>query len=157
MFPFLLETFAFIINDVLIRATSEHFRTETTQCLTFSHNQSRRWTLNTGLWILSSGTLDTHHHHKHILYIYYILFSSADLRLIFEWVLIKLVYHAYKLAFKNPIGQTSSMRLFHANFSSTKRLAASHFNPMSNSFIFIMDIHVVCCLPLDSFVFLSKY
>ena len=57
-----------------------------------------------------------------------------------------------KLACKNPIGHRCSTKLFHANLSSAKRLAASHSNPMSNSFIFIMEIHVVCCLPLSFFV-----
>ena len=37
-----------------------------------------------------------------------------------------------KLACKNPIGHTSSMRLFHANLSSVKRLATSYSNTMSN-------------------------
>ena len=72
----------------------------------------------------------THHHHKHISYMYYTLCSSTDLTLTFEWVLAKL----------NLIGNTSFMKLFHANLSSAKRLAASHSNPMSNSFIFIMEI-----------------
>ena len=49
------------------------------------------------------------------------------------------------------------MKLFHANLSSAKRLAASHSNPMSNSFIFIMEIHIVRCLPLGFFVCLREY
>ena len=57
---------------------------------------------------------------------------------------------------KNPIGHTSCMKLFHANLSSAKRLTASHSNPMSNSFIFILEINVVCCLPLDFFVCLRE-
>ena len=47
------------------------------------------------------------------------------------------------------------MKLFHANLSSAKRLTDSHSNPMSNSFIFIMEIHVVCSLPLGFFACLG--
>ena len=49
------------------------------------------------------------------------------------------------------------MKLFHANLSSAKRLAASHSNPMSNSFISMMEIHVVCGLPPGFFVCLREY
>ena len=49
------------------------------------------------------------------------------------------------------------MKLFHTNLTLAKRLAASHLNPMSDSLIFIMKIHIVCCLPLDFFVCLRKY
>ena len=49
------------------------------------------------------------------------------------------------------------MKLFHANLSSGKQLAASHSNPMSNSFIFIIEIHVVCCLTLGFLVCLREY
>ena len=49
------------------------------------------------------------------------------------------------------------MKSFHANLSSAKRLTASHSNPMSNSFIFILEINVVCCLHLDFFVCLREY
>ena len=62
-----------------------------------------------------------------------------------------------QLACKNPIGHTSSIKLFHGNLSSAKRLAASHSNPMSNSFIFIMEIQVVRYLPLGFFVCLREY
>ena len=62
-----------------------------------------------------------------------------------------------QLACKNPIGHTSSIKLFHGNLPSAKRLAASHSNPMSNSFIFIMEIQVVRYLPLGFFVCLREY
>ena len=61
------------------------------------------------------------------------------------------------LACKNLIGHTSSIKLFHAHLTSAKSLAASHFNPMSNSFIFIKEIQVVRCLPLRIFVGLREY
>ena len=49
------------------------------------------------------------------------------------------------------------MKLFHANLSSAKRLASSHSNLMSYSFIFIMKIHVFCCLPLGFFSCFREY
>ena len=48
------------------------------------------------------------------------------------------------------------MKLFHANLSSGKQLAASHSNPMSNSFIFIMEIQIARCLLLGFFVGLRE-
>ena len=49
------------------------------------------------------------------------------------------------------------MKSFRVNLSLAKRIAASDSNPMSNSFIFIMEIHVVPFLPLGFFVYLRDY
>ena len=77
--------------------------------------------------------------------------------LTFEWVLAKSAYCAYLIGVQESHWAHQLYELFHTNLSSAIRLAASHSNPMSNSFIFIMEIQVICCLPLGFFVCLRKY